>query len=130
VRPNRSMLVVAPVSMLAAGVVGIATHAAWAAPLVVSVATPLWLAPAVILLWAVSSGVPLPGVWRLAWGRDYLLGVYASHQLWLMLFAWLISPASLPGVVWIPAAWVFTLGAATATAALIKSVPLMRPVVV
>jgi fucose 4-O-acetylase-like acetyltransferase len=129
-RPAPWVLVAALGSLLAAGAVGFAANAAWANPIVVSVATPLWLAPGVILLWAVASGVGVPGAERFAWGRDDLLGIYVSHLLWLLLFAWLVPPASLPVFVWIPAAWASVLAAATATTALIKAVPFLRPVVV
>ncbi len=119
-----------PVSVLAAGTVGV-LYGDLTRPLSITVQTVLWSIGAFVLLWGAASGVTWLGVGRLAWGSDYLIGVYVSHVLWLQLFLALVPRAGgLPGSVWIAAGWAFTLAGATLTTLALKSNKVTRPIVV
>jgi hypothetical protein len=52
------------------------------------------------------------GARHLAWGGDYLLGVYCSHGLWLAILIRFVSADSMPVPVWLVFGWVVCFGAA------------------
>lgn len=86
-----------------------------------TVETAVWVGIALVLLWGAHAGLTWFGAARLSWGRDYLIGVYITHVVWLELFAGLLPPWTLRNLYWIPLAWAATLLAATATVALLRS---------
>lgn len=60
---------------------------------------------AIALLGGAKAGVHWSGVASLAWGGEYLLGIYASHGLWLAILARIIWSGSMPAVVWLVLGW-------------------------
>jgi peptidoglycan/LPS O-acetylase OafA/YrhL len=126
--PARLMAVLAPLTMLAAGGVGLITDRLDPA-LAASAETGLWVAGALLVLGGAASGVTWFGAGRLAWGREYLLGVYVSHVLWFAIFAKVVPPGTLPDALWIAVAWTVSLLASTLTVAVLRSNRLTRPMV-
>lgn len=90
----------------------------------------LWSGGSILVLLGAASGIKWLGVAKLAWGRDYLIGIYLSHVMWLVLFIALVSPNSMNPALWIPVAWAFTFTGASLTTWVLKSIPLTRPVVI
>jgi hypothetical protein len=93
-------------SAVAAGTVAIFTHAQPTAPLPQIVMTLLCGTAAFSMLAGARANATWFGAAALAWGGDYLLGIYVSHHLWLDILARLIpTHQSWPAVLWIPFAW-------------------------
>lgn len=90
--------------------------------LVLTVETALWVTGALLILYGAVSGNRWFGVERLAWGKDYLVGVYVSHVLWLEIIAAAVPPTqSMLGAPWIIAAWAFCMLMSTLTVAALRS---------
>lgn len=96
----------------------------------VTVETVLWIGVALLVLRGAATGVQWFGVRHLAWGRDYLIGVYVTHVIWLpyVVLDW-IPAGSMPDIVRIPAVWALTLLLATATVWLLRTNKFTRAVV-
>jgi len=114
----------------AAGVVAMFTHAQ---PTVLVPEIVLFVLNGVVAFAALAgarAGARWFGVGRLAWGGDYLLGIYCSHHLWLDILARIIPPHSLPALLWMPFAWTVCFGVGIlVTGALLKS-RFTRPAVI
>lgn len=65
---------------------------------------------------ALLAGAKVGGKWlgagRLAWGGDYLLGVYVSHLIWLDILVFFVDPYSMPVVLWLVLGWAVAFGMA------------------
>ncbi|MDR3686340.1 MAG: acyltransferase [Coriobacteriia bacterium] len=93
-------------SALAAGTLAVFTHAQPTALTAQIVMTVLCGTAAFSMLAATRVNATWFGVASLAWGGEFLLGIYVSHHLWLDILARLIpSHQSWPAVLWIPFAW-------------------------
>lgn len=91
-------------------------------PIILITETALWTACALLLLQGAVSGNRWLGVERLAWGKDYLVGVYVSHVLWLEIIAAAVPPSqAMFGAPWIIAAWAFCMLMSTLTVAALRS---------
>lgn len=91
-------------------------------PVILTVETTLWTVGALLILQGAVSGNRWFGVDRLAWGKDYLVGVYISHVLWLEIIAETVPPNHMMlGAPWIIAAWAFCMLMATLTVAALRS---------
>lgn len=94
-----------------------------------TMATLLWDVGALAVLLGAVRGMRWFGAARLAWGRDYLIGVYLSHVVWLVVFVSVLPPSAMDLVLWIPLAWVTVFGAASATTWALLSNRFTRPLV-
>jgi peptidoglycan/LPS O-acetylase OafA/YrhL len=65
---------------------------------------------AVSLLAGTRTGAKWFGAGKLAWGGDYLLGIYVTHGLWLAMLARVISVKSIRVSVWLPVGWLLIFG--------------------
>lgn len=121
--------------LLAAGcavAVGILRVAGGSLPTPVSATleTTLWVVGALAFLWGASWGMGWLGAASLAWGRDYFLGIYVTHVLWLGAFFTLIPPDALPPAIWIVLGWVFCFTGASLSTYALKSFRLTKRMVV
>lgn len=119
----------AGVTIIAVGIIG-GVSSRLPVPLALTLETTLWSVCVISVLLGAASGMRWFGSAHLAWGREYLIGVYLSHVIWLATFVTLVPPASMRPVLWIPLAWVFCFAGASATTWVLLSIPLSRPVVV
>ena len=70
------------------------------------------------------------GAANLAWGGDYLLGIYVSHHLWLDILARAFpGHQSVSPVLWIPFAWAVCFGGAVLVTRALLSSPWTRTAV-
>ena len=115
--------------MVAVGVARIVDGASLSAA-ASSTETLLWVAGSLAILLATVDGARWWGVARLDWGRDYFLGIYVTHVLWLGAFFTLIPPDSWPPAPWILVGWLFCVAGASLTTFVLKSFRLTRPMVV
>jgi fucose 4-O-acetylase-like acetyltransferase len=76
---------------------------------------------ALALLAGARTGTRWFGVGRLAWGGDYLLGVYVSHGLWVAMLVRVMPVASMPVGLWLAAAWAICLAVAVLVTKLLLS---------
>jgi peptidoglycan/LPS O-acetylase OafA/YrhL len=118
--PPRFALWLAPAAMVAVGLLRLGS------PLLdprvhLTLETTLWIGTALLILWGARNGLGWFGADRLAWGRDYLIGVYITHILWRQFFFGIVPPWTITSIVWVPAMWAACLGAATLTVALLRS---------
>lgn len=91
-------------------------------PVILTVETALWVAGALLILQGAVSGNRWFGVERLAWGKDYLVGIYVSHVLWLEILAETVPPNhAMLGAPWIIATWAFCMLMSTLTVAALRS---------
>ena len=67
---------------------------------------------AIALLAGSRAGARWLGAGALAWGGDYLLGVYVSHGLWLAILVRFIPAKSMPVWAWLPFGWAVCFGIA------------------
>jgi fucose 4-O-acetylase-like acetyltransferase len=95
-----------------------------------SIETLLWVVGSLAILLATIDGARWWGVARLDWGRDYFLGIYVTHVLWLGTFFTVIPADSWPPALWILAGWLFCVAGASLTTFVLKSFRLTRPMVV
>ena len=95
-----------------------------------SVETLLWVVGSLAILLATIDGTRWWGVARLEWGRDYFLGIYVTHVLWLGAFFTVIPADTWPPGLWILVGWVFCVAGASLTTFVLKSFRLTRPMVV
>lgn len=91
--------------------------------------TTLWIVGALAVLLGAASGMAWFGAARLAWGREYFLGIYVTHVLWLGAFFTLVPADSFSPLVWIVVAWPFCFCGASLTTYALKSFRLTRPMV-
>jgi peptidoglycan/LPS O-acetylase OafA/YrhL len=117
------------VTIVGVGIVGIVSGLL-PVPLALTLETTLWSGCVFAVLAGAASGMRWFGTARLAWGREYLIGVYLSHVIWLATFVRFVPPSSLPPALWIPAGWVFCFAGASATTWALLTIPFTRPVVV
>jgi peptidoglycan/LPS O-acetylase OafA/YrhL len=71
-------------------------------------------AVALSLLAGARVGAQWFGARRLAWGGDYLLGIYVTHGLWLAIMIRMMSAKAMPAVVWLPFGWTVIFGISVA----------------
>lgn len=76
---------------------------------------------AVALLGGARAGVHWSGVASLAWGGEYLLGIYVSHGLVLAILARIVWSGSMPVLVWLPFGWLVAFGVSLLTTRLLLS---------
>ena len=126
--PSARLAWLGVVAALGAGALG-AVAGRSPSPLFLTAEMALWTSGALLVLLGAAAGVRWLGVAKLAWGRDYLIGIYLCHVLWLAGFIALVSPNSINPALWIPAAWVFVFTGASLTTWALKSFRLTRPVV-
>lgn len=108
-------------SMLVVGVFRL-ENPLFSSPVIMTVETALWVVGALLILQGATSGTKWFGVSRLAWGRDYLVGIYVSHVLFLEIIASSVPPTlKLYGAPWIIAAWAFCMLMSTVTVAILRS---------
>ncbi len=120
----------AAASMLAVGLFRLQS-ARFSASMVLTVETTLWVLGAFLILQGAVSGAKWFGAEKLAWGRDYLIGIYVSHVLWLEIYAGAVhANNTLWGAPWIAGTWAFCMAASTLTVALLKSNRFTRPSVI
>lgn len=98
-------------------------------PVSATIETALWVIGALAVLLGATAGMTWFGAARLAWGREYFLGIYVTHVLWLGAFFTLVPPDALRPAVWILVAWVFCFSGASMTTYALKSFRLTRPMV-
>lgn len=91
--------------------------------------TTLWIGTTLAILWGARNGLEWFGVKRLAWGKDYLIGVYITHILWLQFFFTLVPPSTVTSIVWVPLMWAVCLGAASLTVWVLRSNKITRVMV-
>ncbi|MDO8848033.1 MAG: acyltransferase [Coriobacteriia bacterium] len=116
----RSLLWLAPAAMVAVGLLRLGSSLL--DPRVhTTLETTLWIGTALAILWGARNGLAWFGVDRLAWGRDYLIGVYVTHILWLQFFFAIVPSWKVTSIVWVPLMWAAVLGAATLTVWLLRS---------
>ena len=84
---------------------------------------------ALSLLAGARAGAKWFGVGSLAWGGDYLLGVYASHGLWLAILIRFISAQSMPVSLWLVFGWALCFGAAVLVTRILLASRWTRPAV-
>lgn len=105
--------------------------ARFSAATVLTVETTLWTLGALLVLQGAISGTKWFGAEKLGWGRDYLIGIYVSHVLWLEIYVAAVPPTkALWGAPWIAGTWAFCMIASTVTVALLKSNRFTRPAVI
>lgn len=98
---------------------------------VLIVETVLWTVTALLILMGAISSDRWLGLERLAWGKDYLIGIYVSHVLWLDIITVAVPPTqSMWGAPWIVAAWAFCMLMSTLTVAALRSNRVTRRAVV
>jgi fucose 4-O-acetylase-like acetyltransferase len=85
---------------------------------------------AVALLVGSRAGARWLGARALAWGGDYLLGVYVSHGLWLAILVRFVPARSMPVWAWLPFGWAVCFGAAVLVTKLLLSSRWTRPAVI
>jgi fucose 4-O-acetylase-like acetyltransferase len=73
------------------------------------------------LLAGCRAGAHWFGVGRLAWGGDYLLGVYCSHALWLAILVRFVHARDMPVPVWLVFGWAVCFGLAVLVTRLLLS---------
>jgi hypothetical protein len=88
----------------------------------------LWLVGALLLVYGAANEL-WPFLNRFAWGRDYLIGIYLSHVLWLAAFMAIVPAATTRPDVWIACGWVFAFTGASLTTMLLLRSRFTRPVV-
>lgn len=76
---------------------------------------------ALALLAGSRAGAKWFGSARLAWGGEYLLGVYVSHGLWLAILVRLVHVSSMPVPVWLIFGWSVCFGLAVLVTHLLLS---------
>jgi surface polysaccharide O-acyltransferase-like enzyme len=111
--------------MLAAGALRLVAGGLGPAPRMTA-ETVLWIAGALLVLRGATSGITWFGAARLSWARDYLLGVYVSHVLWVAIISKIVPPGTLPDALWIAVVWAVSLLASTLTVAVLRSNRLTR----
>ncbi|HET6350774.1 MAG TPA: acyltransferase [Coriobacteriia bacterium] len=77
--------------------------------------TALFTAAAVLILLAAHSGRGPSALARFQWGGRYLIGIYASHYLWLEIFATFVPVGNTAPLVWATLAWAFASSMALGT---------------
>jgi peptidoglycan/LPS O-acetylase OafA/YrhL len=124
----RSLLWLAPAAMVAVGLLRLGSSLL--DPRVhTTLETALWVGTALAILWGARNGLEWYGVKRFAWGKDYLIGVYITHILWLQFFFTLVPPWTVTSILWVPAMWAACLGAASLTVWLLRSNKITRVMV-
>ncbi|HEY5540114.1 MAG TPA: acyltransferase [Coriobacteriia bacterium] len=100
-------------ALAGAGTVAVFTHAQ-PTTLVAEIAMALLCGTVALSMLAGSRGeATWFGAAGLAWGGDYLLGIYVSHHLWLDILARMFpTHQSVPPILWIPFAWTVCFGLA------------------
>lgn len=119
--PSWMLFLTAPILILSAGILGFLTRTAWTSPLVIIPATALWILAALNLLIIAKDNKSYAGIEKLWWGKDYLLGVYLSHVIWLGIFISLVPQNIISGNLWILSGWLFCIVGATLTTIVLKS---------
>jgi fucose 4-O-acetylase-like acetyltransferase len=125
----RPVAAVGIATMLAVGAARVLDGASLSA-VAQSAETLLWVVGALAILLATVDGAKWWGVARLEWGRDYFLGIYVTHVLWLGAFFTVIPADSWPPGLWILVCWAFCVAGASLTTFVLKSFRLTRPMVV
>jgi surface polysaccharide O-acyltransferase-like enzyme len=127
-KPSVRVAWVAAVPILGAGLLSVeASH--FAPPLATTLVYAFLTAGALALVLGAASGFEWFGVARFAWGRDYLIGIYLSHVIWLSTLARLVPPAALVPAVWIPLVWALSFAGASLTTWAFLSFRITRPIV-
>jgi peptidoglycan/LPS O-acetylase OafA/YrhL len=99
-------------------------------PVSATLETALWIVGALAVLLGAVSGMRWFGAARLAWGREYFLGIYVTHVLWLGAFFTVLPPDRWPPAIWILVCWAFCFAGASLTTFALRSFRLTRPMVV
>ncbi len=120
---------IAIVSIVAVGVLRV-TGGGFPVPVSATLETALWIIGALTVLLGAASGMHWFGAARLAWGREYFLGIYVTHVLWLGAFFTVVPPDRWPPAIWILACWAFCFTGAPLTTFALRSFRLTRPMVV
>lgn len=76
---------------------------------------------AIALLGGARAGVHWSGAASLAWGGNYLLGIYVSHGLVLAILARVIWSGGMPVLAWLPFGWLIAFGVSLLTTRLLLS---------
>jgi len=113
-RPTTGLAWLTAVPIVGAGFLAVEA-ARFAPPLATTLLYALLTAGALLLVLGAASGLHWFGVARLAWGRDYLIGIYLSHVIWLSTLAKLVPPSALVPAVWIPLVWALSFAGACLT---------------
>lgn len=113
---------VALVAILLSGVLGAFDLTEYPLRLYTLQATVIYAVGAAALLLAAHAGFRWFGVERLAWGGQFLLGIYVSHYLWLNWVLRVLPTSAMRMRVWVPVVWVGVFGAALATSWVLRSI--------
>lgn len=113
---------VALIAIPLSGVLGALDLTAYPLRLYTLKATVVYVIGAAAALLAAHSGFRWFGVERLAWGGQFLLGIYVSHYLWLNWVLLVLPTSTMRMRVWVPVVWVGVFGAALATSWILRSI--------
>ncbi|HET6351092.1 MAG TPA: acyltransferase [Coriobacteriia bacterium] len=119
-RPPVPIQLLVPLSILGAGALRIygAVLPPW---LATSASTLMWATTVGVLLWGAAAEFSWWGADKLAWGGNFLIGIYLTHVIWLDLFQSKVPLTAMPDAAWIASAWLFCFVMATAATIALRS---------